>query len=332
MLLWLSLTTINFHLQISQDRFSIPSTRSTLIPGSKQSQPLDIKNIVKQIRLESFKQENAGPRIPFPQSIHNEKWETHLHPAVVMKPSSASKQGEFDKEDLEGSINSTTSNHVINMPKFWNPEYFGGDVRKWLGDYGENLISPNQAAAIGSMIPSSKDYDIKVGDAEEIVESNEEGSVVNVLVDEMPPDKVEMLETIYVTIASYRDYRCPHTVEALFEQAAHPERIRVGVVDQLDLEEDDSCAKPKRSCKKHPDDTLCKFSHQIDVFEMDASLAVGPVFARHIGDRMYRGGRLEIAHFDIKRQSEVLSTSTCRHIPSPKLFSCEIAFLTKNIS
>ena len=185
------------------------------------------------------------------------------------------------------------------MPKFWNPPYFGGDVREWLGNYGEKLISPHKSAAIGSMVPSSKDYDIKVGDVEETFESNgEEGepSVVNVILspDEMPPEKVEMLETIYVAIASYRDYRCPHTVEALFERAAHPERIRVGIVDQLDLEEDESCAKPKRSCKKHPEDTLCKFSHQIDVFEMDASLAVGPVFARHIGDRMYRGGKLEV--------------------------------------
>ena len=263
--------------------------------------------MVEQINLASFKEENAGPKVPFPQSIHNEEWETHLHPAVVMKPNSAS---EIEKDDAEGSSNSTNSKHMIKMPKFWNPEYFGGDVRKWLGDYGENLISPHQAAAIGSIIPSSTDYDIKVGDAEEVIESNEEGTVVNVLLDKLPPDEVEMLETIYVTIASYRDYRCPHTVEALFEQATHPERVRVGIVDQLDLEEDESCAKPKRSCKKHPDDTLCKFSHQIDVFEMDASLAVGPVFARHIGDRMYRGGKLEIQvpYSDNTRQSYVLRT------------------------
>mmetsp|Transcript_11330 Transcript_11330/g.16468 ORF Transcript_11330/g.16468 Transcript_11330/m.16468 type:complete len:647 (+) Transcript_11330:120-2060(+) len=287
MLLWLSLTLINFHLQISKDDLSIPSRTSTLIPSvSKQSKPFHVQNMVEQINLASFKEENAGPKVPFPQSIHNEEWETHLHPAVVMKPNSAS---EVEKDDAEGSSNSTNSKHMIKMPKFWNPEYFGGDVRKWLGDYGENLISPHQAAAIGSIIPSSTDYDIKVGDAEEVIESNEEGTVVNVLLDKLPPDEVEMLETIYVTIASYRDYRCPHTVEALFEQATHPERVRVGIVDQLDLEEDESCAKPKRSCKKHPDDTLCKFSHQIDVFEMDASLAVGPVFARHIGDRMYRG-------------------------------------------
>jgi hypothetical protein len=76
---------------------------------------------------------------------------------------------------------------------------------------------------------------------------------------------------------------------ALFEQAKYPERIRVGIVDQIDLDEDYDCIEPEKSCDEGPDQTLCKYKHQIDVYVMDAQLAVGPVFARHIGDRMYRG-------------------------------------------
>jgi hypothetical protein len=34
---------------------------------------------------------------------------------------------------------------------------------------------------------------------------------------------------------------------------------------------------------------LCKYKDQIDVYTMDAPLSVGPVFARHLGYRLYRG-------------------------------------------
>ena len=34
---------------------------------------------------------------------------------------------------------------------------------------------------------------------------------------------------------------------------------------------------------------LCKYKDQVDVYTMDAPLSVGPVFARHLGYRLYRG-------------------------------------------
>mmetsp|Transcript_21039 Transcript_21039/g.25789 ORF Transcript_21039/g.25789 Transcript_21039/m.25789 type:complete len:600 (+) Transcript_21039:155-1954(+) len=95
--------------------------------------------------------------------------------------------------------------------------------------------------------------------------------------------------TIFVMIASYRDWQCRHTVESIFNTATFPERVRVGVVDQIDNKVDDSCDEPIAPCKDDPDQALCKFASQIDVYEMDAILAVGPVFARHLGYRLYRG-------------------------------------------
>jgi len=97
------------------------------------------------------------------------------------------------------------------------------------------------------------------------------------------------LETVFVAIASYRDYRCPHTIESVFARATYPERIRVGVVDQLEIGKDKNCAVPERPCTEDPDQILCRYKKQIDVFEMESALSVGPVFARHIGYRMYRG-------------------------------------------
>jgi hypothetical protein len=95
--------------------------------------------------------------------------------------------------------------------------------------------------------------------------------------------------TVFVAIASYRDWQCKHTVTSIFDRAKHPERIRVAVVDQI-VDGDDICDEPIReTCDTFPDQTICKYANQIDVYQMDAPLAVGPVFARHIGHRQYRG-------------------------------------------
>lgn len=102
-------------------------------------------------------------------------------------------------------------------------------------------------------------------------------------------DKCPMDErTIFVAIASYRDWQCRHTIESIFNRAKYPHRIRVGVVDQI-LDGDDICNEPIEPCEDKPDQALCKYIGQVDNFVMDAPLSVGPVFARHIGHRLYRG-------------------------------------------
>jgi [Skp1-protein]-hydroxyproline N-acetylglucosaminyltransferase len=103
--------------------------------------------------------------------------------------------------------------------------------------------------------------------------------------DECPVDK----RTIYVGIASFRDFECRSTAESIFLRAKHPERIRIGVVDQIVDGEDSVCNAPIVPCESNPNQGLCKYKDQIDVYQMDAELSIGPVFARHIGYRMYRG-------------------------------------------
>lgn len=49
------------------------------------------------------------------------------------------------------------------------------------------------------------------------------------------------LPKIFVQIASYRDPECQWTVRDLFEKAAHPERISVGICWQFDPQEDAYC-------------------------------------------------------------------------------------------
>jgi len=49
------------------------------------------------------------------------------------------------------------------------------------------------------------------------------------------------LPRLFVNIASYRDRECQWTVKDLFEKAAHPDRINVGICWQFDAKEDEDC-------------------------------------------------------------------------------------------
>lgn len=100
--------------------------------------------------------------------------------------------------------------------------------------------------------------------------------------------RVNGRETIFLMIASYRDFQCRETIASAFERADHPERLFVGAVDQV-AEGDIGCTDTTVSCEEDPSQTLCKYRNQIAVYKMDASMATGPVTARHIGDRLYRG-------------------------------------------
>ncbi len=95
-------------------------------------------------------------------------------------------------------------------------------------------------------------------------------------------------ETIFLMIASYRDFQCRETITSAFKKADHPERLYVGAVDQI-VPGDIGCLDIAIPCEQDPEQMICKYRSQISVFKMDASMATGPVTARHVGDRMYRG-------------------------------------------
>jgi hypothetical protein len=243
----------------------------------------DYQPRVDQIRFSTPDTQEDILKTPFPQSVENEEWETIIHPAVVMSPNN----------NLEKHPDVVKT---ISVPRFWNPSKFHPHIRKYLGNFGERLITKEEASMIGSFTPSLEGKDVFVGDAREIVEkhfeNDDEKSYVSVIieVDEIPPKELEMLETIFVAISSYRDPRCRHTIEQLYKHATYPERIRVAVVEQVDLNDDDLCiVKDQYYCDDNEHDIICRYGHQMDSFVMDAKLAVGPIFARHIGQRMYRG-------------------------------------------
>jgi len=143
--------------------------------------------------------------------------------------------------------------HDMVVPKFFEDSHgyaYGGSIRDYLGN-GERLMTPEEAASIGSYDESGR-------------------------------------ETIYCSVASYRDPECAPTVEDVYARAKYPERIRVAILDQR-TDGDPVCNKPEKPCNEDPEQALCRYRHLIDYYEIDARLAVGPVFARHLAHRHYRG-------------------------------------------
>lgn len=100
--------------------------------------------------------------------------------------------------------------------------------------------------------------------------------------------RVNKLPTIFMMIASYRDYQCHETITSAYQRSDHPERLFVGAVQQ-DIDTDLPCKYTEISCEVDPNQPICKYKDQISVYRMHATMATGPVTARHIGDRLYRG-------------------------------------------
>ena len=150
---------------------------------------------------------------------------------------------------------------IMSVPRFW--------VDDPVSVHKDGLMSRETAMRIGSCVTPDASGNHARGDA-------------------CP----ESERTIFVAIASYRDWQCRDTVTSIFSRAKHPERVRVGVVDQIVVGEDGSCDAPYEPCGEDPDQAICRYRSQLDVFQVDAPLSIGPVFARHLGHRMYRGESL----------------------------------------
>lgn len=171
---------------------------------------------------------------------------------VILPESNFPASIRYEDDNFEEIIHPGNLKTKISVPKFWSDPLNGG-----------NLMSAKLAARIGTYVNGNTD-------------TNPEAKG--------PVDE----RTVFIMIASYRDWQCRYTVESIFSRAKFPNRVRVGIVDQID-EGDPSCGSSIVSCESDPNQQLCKYNGQIDVIEIDSVLAIGPVFARHLGYRLYRG-------------------------------------------
>jgi len=150
----------------------------------------------------------------------------------------------------------------LKVPKFWadspevNDAYGEGGVRGFLGNHGQHLMTLSEAKSVGSLWNDGK----------------------------------AKRETIYISVASYRDPECMPTIESILARAKYPKRIRVAVIDQRDAKHDDEFCGPPKSCDgEDSTSAYCRYKDQVDLFHVEARLSIGPVFARHLAHRMYRG-------------------------------------------
>jgi hypothetical protein len=102
---------------------------------------------------------------------------------------------ERETHEFETIIHPGDKTTRMQVPRFWSPPL-----------HQNQQYTRDQAMQIGSCI-----------EPDPVTGSFQRG-------DECPMDK----RTIFIAIASYRDFQCRYTVESAFNRAKHPERIRVG--------------------------------------------------------------------------------------------------------
>jgi hypothetical protein len=87
-------------------------------------------------------------------------------------------------------------------------------------------------------------------------------------------------DTIFVSVASYRDAECSRTLETIFGKADHPDRIFVGICEQnKNGELGELCIGPN----------IQKYSDQIRILKMDHKEAKGPTLARYYCADLWKG-------------------------------------------
>ena len=79
------------------------------------------------------------------------------------------------------------------------------------------------------------------------------------------------METIFVSIASYRDPKTQHTVNNLISQAAHPNNLRIAVIEQ-NLKEDNFHCSPLRN--------------KVNILKLKEG--VGPAHARFLASTLWK--------------------------------------------
>lgn len=85
-------------------------------------------------------------------------------------------------------------------------------------------------------------------------------------------------ETIFISIASYRDKNCPRTIEEIYNNADHPERIFIGIYQQ-NGPYDISC----QTSKIDP-----KLQKNISLVTVPADEARGPAVARYHASQLFK--------------------------------------------
>lgn len=106
------------------------------------------------------------------------------------------------------------------------------------------------------------------------------------------PVNTNGLPTIFVSIASFRDPQCMHTLLWALRQAKHPERVFVGILQQNSPEQDVDCLSVSLEKASSAKDAslLLKWRQQIRMMRVNYLDARGPAWARQmVIDKLFHG-------------------------------------------
>jgi UDP-GlcNAc:polypeptide alpha-N-acetylglucosaminyltransferase len=101
------------------------------------------------------------------------------------------------------------------------------------------------------------------------------------------PHRVSRDDSIFVSIASYRDEQCAPTIHDMYERAKSPHALFVGIVEQHD-KEDEVCIPAQFRDPACQLKAFCP-SDNIQTRRIEPKDARGPTYGRYIGMLMYRG-------------------------------------------
>jgi len=85
------------------------------------------------------------------------------------------------------------------------------------------------------------------------------------------------METIFVSVASFRDILCSKTIHHIFEMAKEPSRIFIGICEQNDPN------SPKEECP-----IIQKYASNIRKMKLHYKDAKGPTWARYLCSKLYK--------------------------------------------
>ena len=111
--------------------------------------------------------------------------------------------------------------------------------------------------------------------------------------------------SIYVALGTYRDPYCPMTIKSLYNMAAHPEKLFVGLFQQNCFEKvcrtgvlkggavqnagtDVDCYQEFCKSPEGQKSQAC-VRGQVRLFNVNESESLGPYMARYLGSKFYRG-------------------------------------------
>ncbi len=141
--------------------------------------------------------------------------------------------------------------------------------------------------------------------------------------------------SIFISIASYRDPSCASTVKRAFERADHPENLYVGVVQQNcmhDCMTGTGWAATRQWVKQdHPDpdciEEFCKSSlgsphckaGRVNILRLEEIDSLGPFFTRFLNSKMWRGENFYLqidAHTDFREGWDTSMIEQMRATPT----------------